>query len=261
MMRMFDHLKRSIALVALLLLTAASGVRAEEEAAPSASVDIAFLSQYIWRGFELSKDSLVIQPSVTVGYMGFSFNLWGNLDTDFYGDDRSEAIWNETDMTLGYDTTVGPVNLGVGYIYYALDGIDDSQELYASFGLDVLLSPTLTVYREIAHLPAWYLNLSLSHSFDLPRDITLDLGASAGYYFSDDDDFSEAGNPNEKYRSLHDGLLSVGLTIPVGKYMTCAPMVAYSFPLSGKADDLLTEASFSNDSNYFYGGVTFSLTF
>ncbi len=94
-----------------------------------------------------------------------------------------------------------------------------------------------------------------------PREISLDLGASAGYYFSDDDDFSEAGNPNEKYRSLHDGLVSVGLTIPLGDYFSFAPMIAYSFPLSSEADDLITDASYSQDSDFFFGGVTFSLAF
>lgn len=260
-MKRFNSLIIITLTLAVLLSAAVVPTWAEEEAAPTASADIAFMSQYIWRGYELSKDSLVIQPSVTVGYMGFSLNLWGNIDTDVYGDDRSEAQWNETDLTFGYERTVGPVNLGAGYIYYALDALDDSQELYASAGLDIFLSPTLTVYREIAHVPAWYLKLGISHSFELPRDITLDLGASAGYYFSDDDDFSEAGNPNEKYRSLHDGLVSVGFTIPLGKTFSCVPMVAYSFPLSSEADDLLTDASYSDDSDFFFGGVTFSMAF
>jgi hypothetical protein len=41
--------------------------KADQEKAdrPTASADVAFLSQYIWRGYALSKDSLVIQPSVT----------------------------------------------------------------------------------------------------------------------------------------------------------------------------------------------------
>jgi len=56
----------------------------EENERPTLSADVAFLSQYIWRGYELSKDSLVIQPSVTVAYKGFSLNLWGNFDTDVY---------------------------------------------------------------------------------------------------------------------------------------------------------------------------------
>jgi len=47
----------------------------EEEERPTLTADVAFMSQYIWRGYELSKDSLVIQPSVTAAYKGFSLNL------------------------------------------------------------------------------------------------------------------------------------------------------------------------------------------
>ncbi len=238
---------------------------AGEEERPTASADVGVLSKYVWRGYELSDDSIVIQPSATVGYRGFSFNLWGNLDTDVDGTLDDDSEFNEIDMTLSYDRSFGPVALGVGYIYYGLDGLDDAEEIYLSVGLDVLLSPTLTVYREIADLQGWYFSFGVSHSFSLPKDITLDLAGSVGYYCSEDDGFVELDrdlNPtNDKYRNFHNGLLSVGLTIPLGKYMSLSPMVAYSFPLSNEADDLITAGSFSNDSDFFYGGVTFTISF
>ncbi len=49
---------------------------------PTAEVSVLASSKYVWRGFELSDDSIVLQPSATVAYKGFSANLWGNLDTD-----------------------------------------------------------------------------------------------------------------------------------------------------------------------------------
>ena len=86
-----------------------------------------------------------------------------------------------------------------------------------------------------------------------------------GYYFSEDDGFVELDrnlNPtNDKYRNFHDALISMGLTIPLGEYFSVCPMVAYSFPLSNEADDLITAGSYSNDSDFFYGGVTFSMSF
>lgn len=237
-----------------------------EEEKPSVSADVGIFSKYVWRGYELSKDSAVIQPSITVGYKGFGLNLWGNLDTDV-DDGTGESQFNETDMTLSYDRSYGPFAVGIGYIYYGLDGIDDSEELYLSIGYDMLLSPTLTVYREISHLPGWYLSLGISHSIDLTEKITLDMAGSIGYYSYDDaDDGSEYdGNLNpttEKYQNFHDGLISVGLTIPLDKYFTLSPMIAYSFPLTDEADDHLAAVNgFSNDSDYFFGGVTLSLSF
>lgn len=258
-------IKLAIVIGFLALIFGSVNTWAEEEEKPSASADVAVLSKYVWRGYELSKDSAVIQPSMTVSYKGFGFNLWGNLDTDVYQSANSESF-NETDMTLSYDKSFGMVGLGAGYIYYGLDGVADSQEIYVSAGLDTLLSPSLTVYREIAHLPSWYLSLGISHSFELPKEITLDLAGSIGYYVSDDDDFVKVdGNLNQttdKYSAFHDGLVSVGLTIPWGAYFTVTPMVAYSFPLTNDAKNLIQyNNAYSNDSDYLFGGITLSMAF
>ena len=144
-----------------------------DEEKPELSADVAFLSQYVWRGYALSKDSLVIQPSITAGFKGFALNLWGNLDTNF---DDTGSKWNETDLTFSYGHSFGIVGLEAGYIYYALDGVDDSKEVYLSAGVDTLLNPTLTAYREIGTLQGWYINLGLGHSFELPYDSNSNFG-------------------------------------------------------------------------------------
>ena len=237
---------------------------AAEASKPTAALDMGVLSQYIWRGFEQSYNSVVIQPSMTVGYEGFSFNVWGNMDTDLHtsGSDESQSKYTETDLTLSYAKTLGMFKLSGGYIYYALAlATYDSQEVYASVGLDTILSPTLTVYREIAHSPAWYFNLGVSHSQPIYEKITLDLAASAGYYYSDTDNMVEVNNPNDKYREFNNGLLSAGLTIPVGEYFAVKPMVAYSFPLCQNAADYIDSVSISDNSRFFYGGVTLSMAF
>lgn len=256
---MKHRMKWCIAIAAATILTGQTLVHAEDAEKPTTSVDVGVFSQYIWRGFELSKDSIVIQPSVTVGYKGVSLNVWGNLDTDNEAYDG--AKYNETDITLSYSKDVGMTTLTGGYIYYGLDSITDSQELFASVALNTILKPTITVYREIAHTPAWYINIGISHSQPIYDKITLDLAASAGYYYSDDSAFSEVNDPGSKYREFHNGLISAGLTIPVGEYFSIKPMLAYSFALSSKAEDYIKATSLSNDSNFLYGGVTVSMAF
>jgi hypothetical protein len=95
--------------------------------------------------------------------------------------------------------------------------------------------------------------------------MSLDLSGSIGYYYSTDDEFVEYNDrlvaTTNKYRALHDGVLSAALAIPMGKYFTLTPSLSYSFPLSGDADNLLKATSFSGDSDFFYGGVTLSLAF
>ena len=232
-----------------ILFAGAFSSWAEEEGV-TASADIGVYSKYIWRGYKLNNDSIVIQPSATLSYKGFGVNGWANIDKN----SDAERAWNEIDLTLSYDTGVGPVSLGGGYVYYNMKGADDTQELYVSAGYDTFLSPALTVYKDIDLLPGYYLNLGLSHSINVTENMSLDLSGGIGYYISCNDDMVEAGT-NERYKGLQDGLISAGLTMPVNDYLTISPSVSYSFALSDKAEDFL------GTSSNFYGGVVFSFAF
>ena len=230
---------------------------------PELSADVAFLSQYVWRGYGLSKDSLVIQPSITAGFKGFALNLWGNLDTN--NEAYNGSKWNETDLTFSYGHSFGIVGLEAGYIYYALDGVDDSKELFLSAGVDVLLAPTLTVYREIGTLQGCYINLGLSHSFELPYDMSLDLAGIFAYYKSDNGNMveyrSDGTTDGERFSGFHDGTLAVNLAIPFYKYFTVTPSIAWTFPLSSSASNELAALSLDGKSNHLLGGVTLSMAF
>jgi hypothetical protein len=251
-------------LVLLLGLASVTPVLAEEEK-PTANASVAFLSQYIWRGQELSHHSLVIQPSMTVSYMGVSANVWSNLDTDYYGE--TSGSLNETDLTLSYSRNVGPVNLTGGYIYYGLDSIPDAQEVFLSATVDVLLKPTLTIYREFYNYPNWYITGGIGHSFTLPYKMTLDLRAQAAYLLSESKSaypaFDSQGNPKDKeFSNFHDGTLTAALNVPAGKYFTVSPQISYTFPLSGDASDEMKARSVNgNDDQFLYGGVVVSFAF
>ncbi len=242
-----------------LLIGTTSLVQAEEADKPAAALDVGVFSQYVWRGLELSKDSLVIQPSATISYKGVSLNVWGNLDTD--NDAYGGAKYNETDLTLSYAKTLGIAKFTGGYIYYGLDSLTDSQEIFASVSIATILNPTISVYREIAHLPAWYINVGVSHSQELVNKITLDLAASAAYYYSDDTGFAEANNADEKYQQFHNGLVSAGFTIPFADYFMVKPTIAYSFPLTDKAEEYIESVSLSDESSFIYGGLILSMAF
>lgn len=250
---------------ALLVASAATTVLAEDAEKPSADASVSILSKYVWRGYELSNDSIVIQPSITASYMGFGFNLWGNLDTeqdmDLFGND--DVNWNETDMTFSYDNSMGMVSYSLGYIYYALDAADDTQEIYAGISLDTILAPTLTIYRDFAKYPGWYATLGISHSFQLTDTIALDAGAHVSYLSADDEDtLADPDDPSDAYSDFHDGQISLSISIPVTDYLSVTPELYYSFPLSSAASDIIEAGSASGDDDSFiYGGITLSMSF
>lgn len=244
---MYKKIMKTIVMVGLVALTLGSlPALAEDESPVSASGDMAALSQYVWRGYAFSDDSIVFQPSATITYGGFGFNLWGNLDTD-YGDD---ADFNETDMTLSYDWSYDTVSMGLGYIYYGLEG-EDSQELYYTIGFDTILVPSLTIYRDIDAFEGWYISLGIGHSIAVTDDVALDLSGSIGYYDLDDVDYSE----------LHDASISASMTFAVNDYVSLTPALTYTFGLSSEAKDDIEAVSADGESDHFFGGITCSISF
>ncbi len=254
-------------ILALGLLTSATEMVGAEEDAPSADLTVAAYSQYLWRGWATSRDSVVIQPSLTTSYKGFSFNLWGNLDTDkinLAGDDKKN--WTETDMTLSYDTSLAGVDISGGIIYYAFDGAMDTQEVYLSLSVPVLLSPTITVYRDIDHLAGWYIAAGLSHSFALGERVSLDLGGQVGYLSANDpSSYADPHDGTKSYKAMHDGLISVALPVSVNKYITISPEVYYTFPLSSDARDRFKADHLGligqSKADFVYGGLSLNMAF
>jgi len=269
--------------------TEAPAAPAEDK--PTGSLSISGLSKYVWRGYENTRNSVVVQPSLTVGYKGFSANVWGNIDTAPYSTTNANysSTWTETDITLSYTKTFGILNAGLGYIYYGLQAPNagaakplDAQEIFVTLGLNTLFTPTLTAYKEIDHYHQYYFLLGISHTFEFNKTVSLQLSVSASYLLSDYADAilygvnaSYGGYPkfndnyqatNDKFSNFHDGVLTASLPINVAKYLTVAPTVSYSFPLSSdakneiKARGKLTNPA-DNDSSYVYGGLTVTLSF
>jgi hypothetical protein len=233
----------------------------------TADLNVSFYSQYIWRGLELSRDSLVIFPSMTIGYKGFAVNLWADLDTNFgTGNEDRKFKLQETDVTVSYSNSYEPwkLNYTMGWILYDYqptagnaDGtITDTknQELFLSLGLNTLLKPTLTAYQEIETGKALYISLALSHSFAVYKDWSLDLGGWVSYM----ENHSTAHISN-----FHDGNISAGLKIPLNNYLSVKPNIQYSFALSGDAAQKIrdnSEALFHHrQDNFVYGGIIFDL--
>jgi hypothetical protein len=262
----------------------------QEEDKVTGEVAASVLSAYIWRGQELTRHSVVIQPSVTASYKGFTANVWGNLDTNPYSaiDEEYSSNFTETDVTLSYSRKFGIVQAGAGYIYYGLaaatpGGTDypDSQELFVTLGLDTILDPTLTAYKEIDYYNQWYVTLGISHTFALHEKVGLKLAAQASYLksenettypkFKSDLDPAIPGDSlatNNKFNNLHDGVVSVSLPVAVTSHLTISPTLTYVFPLSDDAKYEMkarglkgVDSPPDKDGSFLYGGIILSYLF
>ncbi|MEI6154669.1 MAG: hypothetical protein WCQ90_11335, partial [Deltaproteobacteria bacterium] len=254
------------------------------------------MTQYIWRGYELSRNSAVIQPSIAIGYKGFTANIWGNIDTQpYYSGHQAgksySGTWNETDMTISYIKTLGLFNVGAGYIYYSLKALNqdaqtraDAQEFFGTVGLNTLLNPTLTVYYEVSHYRNMYALFSLTQTFELHKRVSLKLFGSGSYLYSTYADatlFAEGagygGYPkfdqdanvtDEKFNDFHEGVLTVSLPIKATEKITVTPLVTYLFPLSGAAGNEMKGQGLKGaalnkdkDNTFIVVGLTVSFAF
>jgi hypothetical protein len=275
---------------------------AEEKAAPAAeekptaSVGFDLFSQYIWRGIALSRNSVVIQPSVTVGYKGFSLNVWGNLDTGednrflFPAPGKRGLKWNETDFTFGYSRdlytgkVIKAITANAGVIYYSLDSTanpqGDSFEIYWGLAIDVnWFKLAATVNKEVLHYPGWWLTLGISRVFELPfkikdnSNVSLEVGNNFLFLFSNDPAaYPDPSNANldTAFSGPLAGQFYATLNVPLHKYVTLSPKIGYWYALGGKSTDLLgnggaqqymTGLSWDKQHNHVYGGFNLSFAF
>jgi hypothetical protein len=252
----------------------AAKVTTVEDSAFSLTTSASFMSKYVWRG-QLLNDDYVFQPSAAIGYGNLTASWWGNVDMTEYhkdaGGNDNQWEFTEHDWTIGYANTIPGIDLlkySVGAIYYyfpSLTDDGDTVEAYAGLGLDVPLSPTVTIYRDIDEGDCTYAAFSVSHSieslFELAPDMPVGMTASASvgwgnkaynkFYWSGLDD-----------SALNDLTMSVGFPIPVMGW-TLTPSVNYVTLLDSdvRAADSYRTYSGNNDSDYVFTGITLSRTF
>jgi hypothetical protein len=237
----------------------AVGIVSAEEIKTSGYASVDAMSNYVWRGQKLS-NSWVLQPSVGITYGVFGANIWGNYDSDSKideGDGHGE--FSETDFTLSYTRSMDKWTFGAGYIYYALNNFNDTQEFYVSAGYDVILKPALTVYYDFDEGNGAYILASIGHSFEVAKDVNLNLGASVGYNINNK--VMGLDEDGDEFSNFYNAELSSSLNIPVWRAISVTPKIAYSFPLSDDAEDAIKSISDDGDKDIFYGGVNITLSF
>ncbi len=218
----------------------------------SGTAELDAFTNYVWRGQQLSDDQGVLQPSLEASYKGVTVNFWAN-------EDLQNSQHTETDFTLSYSRSIQKLSVDVGYIYYALDGFDDTQELYLTVAYDIIGSPSITYYGDFDEGRGGYLVLSLGHSLALPMDMTLNGGVSASVNFQNA--VMGLDRKGQRFTNFYDGEASLSLDIPVTKNFTVSPTAAYTFAMNTDAQAAIRSVSLDGDDYNIYGGLALSFSF
>lgn len=157
-----------------LFAASASVTNAEDAADPlTANISAAFLTDYMFRGFNLY-DGTSIQPNVALTYdMGNMGSIGGSVWAHFSAEGGESAAekFTEVDYTLRWDKSFGALSVGAGHLWYSYprdsDDIEDTAEFFVTASYDTMLSPIVSVYRDYDLYDATYLELILSHTLEI----------------------------------------------------------------------------------------------
>lgn len=199
-----------------------------------AGADISVMSKYIWRGIALNSDP-VLQPSATIGYDGFTFGVWTNMDLTDVNNDRAE--FNEVDYSLDYtlDFPLLSVFAGIARYDYSIAGWEPTTEAYLGVESGFPGSPSLTVYQDVDKSDGTYLELGAGQSFPVVPFASLDLSAMLGWG-------SEKHNRyNYDIPGMGAGFTNVsitaGLPVGIGEMVSVTPSLSFVAPLSSDIRD------------------------
>ena len=200
---------KHIASITTLTLVAAAGFAdaAAPAAAPasawSQSANLAFTSDYIWRGLTQNAGHTAVQGGFDIAHTsGFSAGVWAsNVD--------NAGASLEVDLYANYGFKVAGIDASVGYIAYSYEGATNLNFSEVNVAATVY-GVTAKVSKEITATFGSNYYYELAYNYNVPAVKDLVLGLHYGWA-----DTSTA--TNEDY--------SVGLTYPVAGF---AATVSYS---------------------------------
>ena len=247
-----------LALSLALPATFTAATPAQAKLTPTVDLEVAFNSKYVWRGIVVVND-WVAQPSFTAGIGGFSFNAWADYMLTDENNRRNEI--DEIDLTADYTFDLGKFSIPVGIIRYTFPNSDvgDTTELYAGVSYDWIVTPSVTIYKDVQESNGWYVLGALDYSLDLPKinDMigwSLGVGASIGYGSDDNNDFyygSDKGGFTD-----YSGYIS--LPFSIGEYFSVTPQVVFTGLVDGDIKDAMKPIQ---DENNIYFGVVLGASF
>ncbi len=170
-------IKKSI--LALAVIGAGSAVYAAESSKVAFTLDVTYLSDYVFRGLKVSDST--IQPSLEASYGDFYAGLWHSNEIS---DNTRGGAQDETDLYAGYKLKASDtlsVDFGATRYTYSGGNNTDSTEAYIGLNANVALSPSLYAYYDFDYEVATYI-ANIGYSLPLESaGLSIDFSVSAGF--------------------------------------------------------------------------------
>jgi hypothetical protein len=259
-----------------LLIAGASVGAVPGHAQTEIGADLGVLTSYVWRGLSFTNKP-VAQPavwaSVPAGNAAITLGVWSTIDLGTYDDvdDISESGGTSSFNLAEYrpyaevSFTVGKAFLTGGataYLFPNEAGFTkdlNTVELYGKAALDTPLSPGVALYYDIDKIKGAYVEGSLGYSLAASENVSVDLGATAGFSAGQGSDPDASGFPQaEFFNFADDGFTHLDLSAGV-------PFAAGAFSITPvlhvivAGDDFTKFTSLSDESDVkLWGGVSLS---
>ena len=199
-------MKKLLAIAAIL--AAFTSLKAETTFTGAAGFD----SAYVFRGVKLADNSLTLSLDAEFdggAYAGMWTNqpITGNIDNefDFYGG-------MQFDIAEGIGLDVG----GTLYYYPESGGGSETFEVFAGFGFDTELSPSIYFYYDL-DLEAFTVEGSVGHSIEVDSQNSFDLAAFIGNVDGKGFSYTYYGASADLVHNLNDSsAASVGIRVTDG---------------------------------------------
>ena len=239
--------------ISLLILMSSNGYAQNRDLNGSFTMDI--FDKYVWRGTTIKTDA-VLQSSVEMSYVGLRFNYWYNYHFS------TENV-TDSSYSISYSFTINKLTVEPGNLYYELDGVNDTEELFVSLSYDTHLSPTIIFYYDWKEGEGAFTDLSLSYSVNVFNDIFFNVNTLIGTNIKNK--LMGLDKNGDAFTDLYYADLSAVISIPFARVLELSLKAGYSIPLSDNGEFAINavnkNADAKNDSSKaFYTGLLFSLS-
>lgn len=238
---------------------------AQDEKNWSLDVGVDYSSHYLFRGVSLLGDNGVVDRHLT--YTAGNFNVYynwlsGAIPATFTSSGRTVSF-HEHDFGADYSFVLSDkFRLTLGAVAYTYSSktrneydAEATYELYAVAAFDVLFSPTVSYYRDMAAVKGGYGSIGVGRQFELGNKVSPEFSAAVGFDFGYNSGSGMTSDPvlDESNGGFNDLLVGIDIPIQINQWLSAHASVQRSFALR-VLDDL-----YAGDETVFVVGVDLTL--